>query len=102
MLRSGGVPMWRVCEVQETGLDARAPEGEEKVIEEGKDIRVGHVREQCVWCDSQRPVILVSNDGSHNGLRIVAVYPDTVDADGRRIPTFKIKIVRISAPHIPE
>lgn len=62
------------------------------------DINVGSLRQQTALSDSERPIIIVTDDeylqdllGSRK-LEIVEFYPDHTDANGKWNPTFKIKV----------
>jgi hypothetical protein len=59
-----------------------------------RQVDVGDLRQQSALSDSDRPVIIVSDDKKLPPLEIVEVYPDTVDETGLDIPTFKIKVKR--------
>lgn len=67
--------------------------------------RVGELRQQSALADSDRPVIIISDDDELKGLlgarklRVVEFYPDTTDGDGKWNSTFKIKVA-IDKPRV--
>lgn len=63
-------------------------------------VTVGKIRQKCAFEDSDTPVILVADRDDPKtarlleDLEIVAVYPDTTDANGDWNSTFKISVRR--------
>jgi len=57
---------------------------------------IGHMRQQSALVDADTPIILVSKNRAVmaliKGLKVVATYPDTTDADGNWTGAFKIEI----------
>jgi hypothetical protein len=66
-----------------------------KVIE----LNVGEMRAQCAYKSADTKVQLVSKDPELgrmlSNLRVVCAYPDTTDAQGNWIGTFKIEVESI-------
>jgi len=61
------------------------------------DLKVGNLRSQVSFCDSDRRVVLVSKDIEVakilSRLRVVGCFPDTTDAEGHFTnSTFKIEV----------
>ena len=60
--------------------------------------RVGELRQQSALAESDRPVIIISDDEAlkellaGRRLEVVEFYPDTTDGDGKWGGTFKIKV----------
>lgn len=56
---------------------------------------VGKLRHSTAYCEPDRPVVIVSEDASLDGLEVVDFYPDTIDSKGNwNVPQFKIKVKR--------